>query len=44
MPSLKDVKMVRVEIAPGVKMEFTDRDRALAQVVDWAERGTRFLW
>jgi predicted AAA+ superfamily ATPase len=42
MPSLKDVKMVRVEIAPGVKMEFTDRDRALAQVVDWAERGTRF--
>jgi hypothetical protein len=23
-------------------MEFTDRDRALAQVVDWAERGTRF--
>jgi hypothetical protein len=42
MSILKDVKRIKVEIAPGVKTEFVDRDRALAQVVEWAERGTRF--
>jgi hypothetical protein len=42
MQSLKDVKRIKVEIAPGVKTEFVDRDRALAQLVEWAERGTRF--
>jgi len=42
MPTLKDVKRIRVEIAPGVETEFVNRDRALAQVVEWAERGTRF--
>ena len=26
----------------GVKTEFTDRDRALAQVVEWAEKSTRW--
>jgi hypothetical protein len=36
------VKRIKVEIAPGVKTEFVDRDRALAQVVEWAEKGTRF--
>jgi hypothetical protein len=36
------VKRIRVEIAPGVETQFVDRDRALAQVVEWAERGTRF--
>jgi len=36
------VKRIKVEIAPGVETEFVDRDRALAQVVEWAERGTRF--
>jgi len=39
---LKDVKRIAVVIAPGVETEFMDRDRALAQVVEWAERGTRF--
>jgi len=39
---LKDVKRIAVEIAPGVETEFTDRDRALAQVVEWAEKSTRF--
>jgi hypothetical protein len=39
---LKDVKRIAVEIAPGVETEFVDRDRALVQVVEWAERGTRF--
>jgi Archaeal ATPase. len=36
------VKRIKLEIAPGVETEFVDRDRALAQVVEWAERGTRF--
>ncbi len=36
------MKRIKVEIAPGVKTEFVDRDRALAQVVEWAKRGTRF--
>ncbi|MFZ8837904.1 MAG: ATP-binding protein, partial [Pyrobaculum sp.] len=36
------MKRITLKLAPGVKMEFTDRDRALAQVVEWAERGTRF--
>ena len=31
---------MRLEFAPGVETEFVDRDRALAQVVEWAERGT----
>jgi len=35
------MKRIKVEIAPGVKTEFVDRDRALAQVEEWAERGTR---
>jgi hypothetical protein len=42
MQSLKDVKRIAVEIAPGVETEFVDRDGALARVVEWAERGTRF--
>jgi hypothetical protein len=42
MQSLKDVKRIAVEIAPGVETEFVNRDRALEQVVEWAERGTRF--
>jgi hypothetical protein len=42
MQLLKDVKRIAVEIAPGVETEFVDRDRALAQVAEWAERGTRF--
>jgi hypothetical protein len=39
---LKDVKRIKLEFALGVETEFVDRDRALAQVVEWAERGTRF--
>jgi len=36
------VKRIKVEIAPGVETEFVDRDRALAQIAEWAQRGTRF--
>jgi len=42
MPALKDVKRITVEIAPGVETEFVDRDRALAQITEWAERSMRF--
>ena len=34
------MKRIRLELAPRVETEFVDRDRALAQVVEWAERGT----
>ena len=36
------MRRIKLEFAPGVETEFVDRDRALAQVVEWAERGTRF--
>ncbi len=36
------MKRIKLEIAPGVETEFVDRDRALAQVVEWAERSTGF--
>jgi len=36
------VKRIKLEIAPGVETEFVDRDRALAQVVEWAEKSTRW--
>jgi predicted AAA+ superfamily ATPase len=42
MQSLKDVKRITLELAPGVETEFVDRDRALAQVKEWAERRHRF--
>jgi hypothetical protein len=32
------VKRITLKLAPGVKTEFTDRDRALARVVEWAEK------
>ncbi len=40
--AFKPVKRITLELAPGVEMEFVDRDRALAQLAEWAERGTRF--
>jgi hypothetical protein len=36
------VKRIKVEIAPDVETEFIDRDRALAQLVEWAEKSTRW--
>jgi hypothetical protein len=36
------VRKIRLEITPGVKAEFVDRDRALAQVKEWAEKSTRW--
>jgi len=36
------MKRVKLPFAPGFEVEFADRDRALAQVLEWAERGTRF--
>jgi hypothetical protein len=36
------VKRITLKLAPGVKTEFTDRDCALAQIAEWAEKSTRF--
>jgi hypothetical protein len=36
------VRRITLEPVPGVETEFVDRDRALAQVVEWAERSTGF--
>jgi len=36
------VKRIKLEITPGVETEFMDRDRALAQLVEWAEKSTRW--
>ena len=33
---------VKLPFAPGLEVEFTDRDRAIQQVLEWAERSTRF--
>jgi len=35
------VRRIKPEFVPSVKTEFTDRDRALARVVEWAEKSTR---
>jgi hypothetical protein len=35
------VKRVRLSFA-GLEVEFTDRDRAIQQVIEWSERGTGF--
>jgi hypothetical protein len=36
------VKRVKLSFAPGLEVEFVDRDRAIQQVLEWSERGTRF--
>jgi Archaeal ATPase. len=38
----RGVRRVELELVPGLRVEFTDRERALGQVEEWAERGTRF--
>jgi hypothetical protein len=35
------VRRIKPEFVPSVKTEFADRDRALARVVEWAEKSTR---
>ena len=36
------MRRIVLELVPGVETEFVDRDRALAQVAEWAEKSTRF--
>jgi hypothetical protein len=36
------MKRAMLDFAPGVRTEFVDRDRALAQVEDWAQKSTRW--
>jgi len=37
------VKRVRLSFAPGLEVEFVDRDRAIQQVIEWSERAQGFL-
>jgi hypothetical protein len=36
------MRRVRLSFVPGLDIEFVDRDRAIQQVLEWSERGTRF--
>jgi len=36
------VKRVSLGFAPGLEVEFADRERAIDQVYEFAKRGTRF--
>jgi predicted AAA+ superfamily ATPase len=36
------MRRVKLSFAAGVEVEFTDRDRAIRQVEEFAEGGTRF--
>ena len=36
------MKRVKLPFAPDLKVEFSDRNRGVQQVLEWAERGTRF--
>ncbi len=36
------VKRVRLPFTPSLEVEFTDRERSIKQVFEWAERGVRF--
>ena len=35
------VKRVKLSFAPGLEVEFSDRDRAISQIYEFAEKGTR---
>jgi len=36
------MRRITLNLLPGLGVEFVDRDRALAQVVEWAEKSTRW--
>ena len=36
------MRRITLSLLPGLEVEFVDRDRALAQVVEWAEKSTRW--
>jgi KaiC/GvpD/RAD55 family RecA-like ATPase len=38
----RGVRRITLSLLPGLEVEFVDRDRALAQVVEWAEKSTRW--
>jgi AAA+ ATPase superfamily predicted ATPase len=37
-----DTNKIKLSFTPGLEIEFVDRERALKQVEDFAEKGTRF--
>jgi len=36
-----EVKRIRLSFVPGLEIEFTDRDKAIKQVIEFSQRGTR---
>jgi predicted AAA+ superfamily ATPase len=40
--NIVDTNKIRLSFTPGLEIEFVDRERALKQVEDFAEKGTRF--
>jgi len=36
------IERVRLGFVPGLEVEFTDRDRAIRQVIEWSERSTPY--
>ena len=36
------MRRITLNLLPGLEVEFVDRDRALAQVEEWAEKSTRW--
>jgi predicted AAA+ superfamily ATPase len=36
------MRRIRLSLAPGLEVEFADRERGIQQVLEWSERGTRF--
>jgi hypothetical protein len=40
--NIMDINKIKLSFAPGLEIEFVDRERALKQVEELAEKGTRF--
>jgi predicted AAA+ superfamily ATPase len=40
--NIMDTNKIKLSFAPGLEIEFVDRERALKQVEELAEKGTRF--
>jgi predicted AAA+ superfamily ATPase len=38
-----NITRIKLSFAPGLEIEFTDRDRAIEQVLEWSEKSTPYL-
>ena len=37
-----NITRVKLPFVPGLEVEFTDRDRAIRQVIEWGEKSTAY--